>query len=140
MSHNHRRHRKRKEIQRRTKPGAAPGIVIADPQANTPRLTVIAFDKTQFIEQKDASLDQVRELCGKHLVLWLNVDGLGDAALIEEIGKMFGLHKLALEDVVNTHQRPKIDDYGETLFIVSRMVHDEDHLFTEQLSIFLGRG
>jgi magnesium transporter len=136
----HRHHRKHKEVRRRTQPGAAPGIVVADPQSKRPTLTAIAYDKAQFIERKDIPLEEVRELCGKHLVLWLNVDGLGDAALIEELGKMFGLHRLALEDVVNTHQRPKIDDYGETLFIVSRMAHDEDHIFTEQLSIFLGRG
>jgi magnesium transporter len=139
MPNNHRRHRKHKDIRRRTQPGAVPGIVVVDPQSEKPKLTVIAYGKTEFIERTDLTVADVKELIDKHQVLWLNVDGLGDASIIEGLGKLFGFHRLALEDVVNAHQRPKVDDYGEQLFIVSRMIHDSEPLCTEQLSIFLGK-
>lgn len=138
-NHNHRHRRKHRDVIRRTKPGASPGSVVVDPQASKPRLTVIAYDKTQFVEQQDVPLAAVKGMLGKYAVVWLNVDGLGDAATIEEVGKLFGFHRLALEDVVNVHQRAKVDDYGDNLFIVSRMAHDTDPICTEQLSIFLGK-
>ena len=73
---------------------------------------------------------------------WINVEGLGDAGTIEQFGELFGLHRLALEDTVNVHQRAKVEDYGEVLFIVLRMVYcaakNGDRCGTEQLSMFLG--
>ena len=84
-------------------------------------------------------LEQLREHCGKQRVLWLDVDGLGDVDTIRRVGELFGLHKLELEDVVNVHQRAKIDAYGEHLFVVARMIERGTQLDTEQLSLFLGR-
>lgn len=116
-----------------------PGSIVIDPASHAPQLHVFAFGEDQpFLERPDATLDTVRELLGKHHVVWLNVDGLGNAALIEEIGKLFGFHRLALEDVVNTHQRAKVDDYGDHLFIVARMVHGGERIVSEQLSLFVG--
>jgi magnesium transporter len=141
MAHHHHRRRKNRQsdISRRTKPGASPGVVVVDPEASRPKMQVMAFGPTEFIEHADVDLHTVRALVGKHPVLWLNVDGLGDAATIESLGKLFGFHGLALEDVVNTHQRPKVDDYGDHLFIVARMAHGEGQVVSEQLSMFLGK-
>jgi magnesium transporter len=82
--------------------------------------------------------EDVREWIGREPVLWINVDGLGDAATIEKLGAEFGLHMLALEDVVNTHQRPKVDIFDNCLFIVSRMADLQLSAATEQLSMFVG--
>jgi len=79
-------------------------------------------------------------------VRWINVDGLGDIPTLQHIGTMFGLHPLALEDVVNLHQRPKLEAYDGYLFIVLRMpmamapVVDSapSRLETEQVSMVLG--
>ena len=73
-------------------------------------------------------------------VVWVDVQGLGDAKKILALGEHFGIHRLALEDVVNTHQRPKLEPYEDHYFLVMRMPLDDDALHTEQLSIFLGRG
>jgi magnesium transporter len=67
----------------------------------------------------------------------MNVDGLGDVRVIEELGEVFGLHRLALEDVVNTHQRAKVEAYGDVLFIVARMADVSRRTNTEQLSMFV---
>lgn len=96
------------------------------------------YGKGELVEHAEVQLSEVGGLIGKQPVLWLNVDGLGDAATIETLGNLFHFHRLALEDVVNEHQRPKVDDYGEYLFIVVRMVHGLEQVTSEQLAIFLG--
>ena len=137
-NHRHRKHHRHTDISRRTKPGAAPGTIAVDPCASAPVLHVIAYGKDQFLERTNVSVAEVGHLLGKHPVVWLNVDGLGDAETIVAVGKLFGAHNLALEDVVNEHQRPKVDDYGSHLFIVVRMIHGGERCQSEQLSIFLG--
>ena len=73
---------------------------------------------------------------------WLNVEGLHDTGIIESLGRRFHLHPLALEDIVNTLQRPKLDDYGDHLFIVFKMLTfdpEEIEVSTEQVSLVLTR-
>lgn len=83
-------------------------------------------------------MDSAHALVGQHDLVWINVEGLGDAATIERAGTLFGLHRLALEDTVNVHQRAKVEDYGDILFIVLRLVSCIDRCATEQLSMFIG--
>ena len=71
---------------------------------------------------------------------WVNVDGLGDLETLTRIQEIFGLHRLALEDVVNVHQRPKAELYEDHLFVVARMPRPGAGLETEQFSLFLGKG
>ena len=101
---------------------------------------MITFGPDALTEQRLSSVAQIAPLRGRHPVTWVNVDGLGDANVIAEIGALFGLHHLALEDVLHVHQRAKVEDYGEYLFIVVRMVEICDgRLQTEQVSMFLGK-
>src|SRR4029453_13896939 len=62
----------------------------------------------------------------------------GDALTLEQLADLFQLHPLAMEDVVNTHQRAKVDQFGELTFIVTHMVELSEHFQTEQVSLFLG--
>ncbi|MDH3201092.1 MAG: magnesium/cobalt transporter CorA [Myxococcales bacterium] len=71
-------------------------------------------------------------------VTWVNIDGHGDRETFSQMGELFGLHALALEDVMNLHQRPKFEDYGETDFVVLRMPSMTPHLDLEQVSMFVG--
>ncbi|MGB8332578.1 MAG: magnesium/cobalt transporter CorA [Polyangiales bacterium] len=73
-------------------------------------------------------------------VSWINIDGIGDSETFSQLGEIFGLHALALEDVVNLHQRPKFEAYGDTDFIVLRMPSLSPHLDLEQVSMFVGDG
>ena len=77
-----------------------------------------------------------------NVVTWLDIDKVSTARILSELGEMFGLHPLALEDVVNVHQHSKADIYGDTLYLVARMpVTSSDEPFdTEQVSIFLRPG
>jgi len=72
-------------------------------------------------------------------VVWVNVVGLGDVKIITRLGEIFGLHQLAVEDIVNLNQRPKVEDYGDVEFIVAKMVALKNTLTTSQLGIFLSK-
>jgi magnesium transporter len=133
-------HRKRKGARRRSPPGAPPGTVTADPDAPRPVVRVMAFGPGELLERTLEDVGEIRDLRDRFPVTWVNVDGLGDADLIRRMGEVFGLHPLALEDVVNVHQRSKVERYGEVLFAVSRMVFLKEELETEQVSLFLGKG
>jgi magnesium transporter len=142
MSNKHyvRPSKKRKpRFRRRTPPGAVPGTVVVDPAAPHPVIQVMAYGPDGFREQKVDNLDSLAAMVGKAPVTWVHVQWLGDAATIERLGQIFGLHPLALEDVVNSHQNAKVEDYGDHLFIVARTINVAPGPETEQLSIFLGR-
>jgi magnesium transporter len=139
----HHRHRRHKPLfHRRAGHLAAPGTLKVDPQAPKPLVRLMAYDATgQCVERElrtAAELDGVREIVDRHAVTWVNVEGLGDADVVARLGKVFGLHPLALEDVVNDHQRSKVEPYGDHLFIVARMLEAGESLENDQLAMFLG--
>lgn len=73
---------------------------------------------------------------------WIDIKALHDPAVIEASGKMFGIHPLVLEDILNTNQRPKIEYSENQLFIVLKMLswNEKEHLIeAEQISLILGR-
>ncbi len=136
-------HGRRKPLfQRRTPPGAAPGTLVVDPTAPKPVVKLMAYgpqDVTEAELKTLADLDKIPQILQQYPVTWVNVDGLGDAEVVARLGKIFGLHPLALEDVLNTHQRAKVEQYGDHLFIVARMIEGGTELETDQLGMFLGK-
>jgi magnesium transporter len=113
--------------------------LIVDPESPHPVIRVFAYGPDEVVEQEISEPQRVRDFLDKWPVLWVDVEGLGDVETIRALGEIFGLHRLALEDVLNVHQRPKIEQYGNYCFIVTRMVSLGEHLETEQLNIFLGQ-
>ncbi len=120
--------------------GAPPGTLISHPDAAAPEIRVLGFGPDGLEEQTLESPAELASLKGRWPVLWVDVVGVGQAEPIESIGQVFGLHRLALEDVLNVHQRPKVEEYPEHLFAVARSATLEDRVDTEQLSLFLGPG
>ncbi|MDA0220761.1 MAG: magnesium/cobalt transporter CorA [Proteobacteria bacterium] len=123
---------------RRSLPGAAPGTMVADPEAHPPSIHVACYDSEAIEEFDDIDVAGAIALRGRRRVVWIDVAGLADVSVIEQIGQAFGLHSLAMEDVVNAHQRPKVDDFENTVFMVARMLVPERGVETEQVSLFLG--
>ncbi len=76
----------------------------------------------------------------KPTVTWINVDGVHNVPLLEKLGECFGLHRLVMEDIMNTDQRPKMEDYGEYLYLVLKMLASgkNGEIVTEQISLILG--
>ena len=134
-----RRRRSKIHVRARSIPGALPGTLTADPSGTKPVIRVMGYGPEAFEEvQVDDALDIVR-LLGKWPVLWINVDGLGDARALNKLGRLFNLHNLALEDVVNRHQQSKVEQYSDHLFVVMNMITHSEGLQSEQVSLFLGK-
>ncbi len=123
---------------RRAPPGTAPGTLIPDPHAPPPTIRVIAYNANDILEVECDDPEALPEILAAWPVVWVDVVGLGNVGTIRRLGELLDLHHLSLEDVVNVHQRPKVEDYEDHLFIVMRMVDAE--IATEQLSMFLGSG
>jgi len=133
-----------KSIRKRSaKAGLPPGslVYLGEPATGRPVLTLIEYDADTYREEQPASVPQISAASGK--TLWLNVYGLNEPALLEEIGKRFGLHPLVLEDILNTDQRPKLEDYSTYLFFVAKIFEynaTNQAITTDQVSIVLGQG
>lgn len=119
-------------------PGTAPETLVADPTMPKPIIRIIKYGGSNNVDLENATIEDIRRLRALGGRMWVNVDGLGDADSVRQIGEIFGLHKLALEDVLATHQRAKIDDFETNLFIVLREPLRGDRLDTDQIGIFLG--
>jgi len=134
------RNKKRRYPSRRrvTAPGAPPGTVSADPNALKPTISLMAYNPQSITERRIEDVRGIAEVLPNFAVTWINVVGLGDAGVIEELGRIFKLHRLTLEDVVNVDQRPKVEHYEDYMFLVARMPTLGEGLSTEQFSMFLG--
>lgn len=125
---------------RRTQPGAMPGTVAVDPSAPAPQIHVMRFSSTALQERTLQSAEEIDGLVVGDGVMWVNVAGLGDATVIERVGRVLGMHSLSIEDVVNVHQRPKLEDYGDYLYVVLRQASSQDPAKSEQISVLFGPG
>lgn len=120
-------------------PGTAPGTLDLAPDAPRPGVEVIAYGSDVVQRQRLESVDDLKAWLGRHPVTWIDVDGHGSGEDLEQLGEIFGLHSLSLEDVVNAGQRAKVEAWEDHLFIVARMP-TRDGEDTEQLAMFLGDG
>ena len=118
-----------------------PGTLIIDPESPRPVLTVFGYSPDSFEERTLSHPDEVKEFMQKWPLIWLNVDGLGDEATLRSIGEIFNIHPLALEDIADTSQRAKVEQYdNRATFIVVPMPHPVEHeheFTTEQLCLYL---
>ena len=101
-------------------------------------MTVLAYGPHEISEHVADDLSVLRAMRGKWPVLWVNVDGVDHAETVREIGDVFCLHRLALEDVMERAQRAKAEAFSDHLFVLARMVRLVPDLDVEQIGIFLG--
>ena len=127
----------RATLRRRTAPGTAPGTLTKDPAQTATTIRVMAYGPDELAELTLADLDSLPRLVRKWAVVWVDVDGLGDVAKLQQLGTLLGLHPLSLEDAVSCHQRSKVERYAEHDFIVVRMISLGVRIATEQLNLFL---
>lgn len=110
----------------------------AAPDAQPTRISVTGFGSAGVTEQPDVDLAHIEALRATAAVVWVDVIGLANVDVIRQLGELFGLHRLALEDVVHVNQRAKVEDYEDHLFVVLRMVDPTKVHETEQFALFLG--
>lgn len=134
------RHKLKLSPKRRTLPGTAPGTLSAPPDAPKSLVRLLAYNEDSFEELPQCGLDEVARLKQTGKTLWVDVQGVGDVEVVQRVGELFGFHSLALEDVLNLHQRPKVEAYGDHIYCVLRMPDYRDgRLRLEQMSVFFGK-
>jgi len=134
----------RSRLQKRSKKtGLSPGSLIHIGQTYTEkaRINFIYYNEADFEAKEVSFLSDLPLAEDRPGIIWVNIDGLQDTKLLEDIGNHFRLHPLVLEDVLNTDQRPKMEDYGDYLYIVLRNFNIQSigDLSSEQVSIILGK-
>jgi len=127
---------------RSVKSGLPPGslVHIGDASNKAVQISVIGYAPDEIEEHQFEQIDQYLDNPCNSPVVWVNVEGVHDVELIRALGEKHTFHPLVLEDIVNTVQRPKIEDYGGYLFIVLKMLRptEEGGFSSEQISFILG--
>lgn len=125
------------------KAGLPPGslVHIGEVHDTESKISIIQYDKDTLVQHDDISMVEIHQLKDSPFFTWINIDGLNDTSVIEKIGLEFDIHALTLEDILSTHQRPKIEEYDDYLYIVAKGISvPEKHKFNpkyEQISILL---
>jgi magnesium transporter len=128
---------------RSKKAGLPPGTLvhIGEKKAEIPKITIMDYNETRFEERETKTIEECFIFKDKPTVTWINIGGLHQVEILERLGECYGLHPLVLEDILNTDQRPKMEDYGEYLYIVLKMLNYNDQsseIEAEQISLILG--
>ncbi len=119
--------------------GLVPGtpVFIGNKKVKEIRIRVIDYDKSKLYEDELRNISDGIEYKETNTVTWINFDGLHDTKLMKEVGETFDLHPLLIEDIMNTDQRPKLQESDNNLFLVLKMLrYDEANntIIAEQLS------
>lgn len=125
-------------------PGSPPATLLphlVDGKSRKPGIQIIEYDKNSLEERDVTELAELAKLFENQKVTWINIDGLGDVEALTFLGERFNIHPLALEDVLNTDQRPKVESTADYIFIVAQMVYQnaEHSICGEQVSLFFGK-
>jgi magnesium transporter len=123
-------------------PGTSPGTLVTEEKAEEIRIQLLDYTPGEFLELTLEHPQECQPYLEKKSITWVHVEGVARAETVRVLGNLFGLHPLALEDVINTGQRPKADSYDEQLFVVMNLptVSEQGEIETEQVSLFLGDG
>jgi len=129
---------------RSTKTGLPPGVLIhiGEKKVELAKINILDYDENQFEEKEARTIEECFPFKDKPTITWMNIDGLHQVDIIEKIGKNFDFHPLLLEDILNTEQRPKIEDFETHIYIVLKMIYYDDitnEIISEQVSIIFGQ-
>lgn len=133
------RNARRRRRGRRRNIGAPPGHFQIDPQSLPTQWSGIAYGPEGHEELQQMSLDSLPIAIAKWPVVWVQVVGLGSGEVLRQLAGIVGIHALALEDIVHLHQRAKLDEYEDHLYLVARMMEqgEAEGFRTEQISFIL---
>ncbi len=106
------------------KSGLPPGslVHIGDVHSTVTTMTLTRYHGDELSIQPLESISQLLELDLKKGMTWVNIDGLNETGIIEFIGQQFNIHPLVLEDILSTHQRPKLEEEDNYLYLVVKAV------------------
>lgn len=124
--------------------GMAPGslIHIGEKKTEKVRISIIDYNKKKIEEKEVKNIEKCFSFKKKPTTTWINIDGLHNIDIIEKLGNHFEIHPLILEDILNTDQRPKIEDFERYIFFVLKMLYVDEkkqEIHSEQVSLILGK-
>jgi magnesium transporter len=124
--------------------GAPPGTLVYDREKRTEEVSIRVMDYGPGAcnVRTPKRIDDTFPLRDSESVSWIDIEGLHDTEMLARFGEHFGLHPLVLEDILNTHQRPKIEEYDDYFYLVARMLvpgNSEELFRAEQVSFILGK-
>ena len=124
--------------------GTPPGTIvhIGNKRGEKTKITIVDYNGEQFQEKEVKTVKECCPFKEKPTITWINIDGVHEEKIIEELGKIYNFHPLILEDIVDTDQRPKIKDFGDYIFIVLKMLYCDkkgNAIKVEQVSLILGK-
>jgi len=132
----------RKLLKKRSrKAGLSPGslVHIGELRQTATRTEVITYDKNNVSTEQSDLEASCLPLLPEPAVTWVNIEGIGQLTLLKKLGDCFGIHALVLEDIANTDQRPKAEEYEQYLFVVLKMLTPvASGVVSEQVSLLLG--
>ncbi len=122
--------------------GLPPGslIHVGEVHHTETRMTIVDYSKENVDEKQIQSIDEILSYKDSDTITWVIIEGLTNVDIVEKIGNIFDIHQLVLEDILNTHQRPKFEEYDDYLYIVLKCLVSEDKEFTvtyEQISLLV---
>jgi len=129
---------------RSAKTGLPPGslVHIGDRLTEKTKITVLDYYGANIKEKEISTVHECRQFKDSSTVKWIHINGIHDVQALEGIGTIFGLHPLTLEDIFNSDQRPKMEDFCQYAYIVLKAFHSDDNqandIHPEQISIVLG--
>ncbi len=129
---------------KQSKVGLAPGTLVHVGEKKAEKVVIRAwiYNSEKLIEKELKTVEECQVLKDHPgMNLWINVDGLDQVEVIEKLGSYFGIHPLTLEDVLNTGQRPKMEDYDSYIYTVLKMMlldEIKEEIIIDQVSIILG--
>lgn len=122
--------------------GSQPGTLITDADASAPRLHVIHYSGEEFeeAELEPSQVQTITSMRGGKGVTWVDIQGLANLELLQNVAEQFSIHPLALEDVTHIPQRPKAEEFDNSIFIITYMISAKElpEIDVEQVSLFLG--
>jgi magnesium transporter len=122
----------------RQSPGSL--IHVGERKVDKVRIMVIDYDADNIFEKDVATVEECYRFRDTSTVTWINIDGIHDSEVVAKLGGHFGLHPLVQEDIMNTTQRPKMEDLGGAIYVVLKMIErsPDGELCAEQLSLIFG--
>jgi magnesium transporter len=122
-------------------PGASPGLIQPSSDSLIPKLVLVSYNSEAIMEMPCDNLAEAFSKINEQVQFkhWLEIKGLGEEQMLEELCGYYSIHHMEMEDVVNAFQRPKLEEHANHLFLVSRLFYRDsnDDLKNEQVSIFL---
>ncbi|NJP17616.1 MAG: magnesium/cobalt transporter CorA [Hydrococcus sp. CRU_1_1] len=125
-----------------SQPGTIPGTIRVKPDAAQSEIALIDYNANQAVRLTHLTLEDCAAYLDTESVSWVDVSGLGSQEVLQQLRKIFQLHPLVLEDIINVPQRPKVEDYEDRLLIITQMVvlkEEGEGFWLEQVSLVLGQ-